>query len=199
MWKPWISLFPLQFQYTRVVYMWRHCSAVRAELLVFIVASISMLFSCRCASSCSLIWPPSDQYVYTVNHDCVTIRWVYFSLDGVYETFWCYFADSRKGRKTKDECPRDNRAEEENCREDSERRKNVSERPLLLLLQLFLILKRFDCGADMNYTLNCVLLFSNWLSMQKNPIDRHWRRHWERSITIYYCIIVTCPWCIILI
>lgn len=88
--------------------------------------------------------------------DCVSIHLCpCHQLLGLFLSGWC-IADSRKGRKTKDECPRDNREEEEDCREDTERRKNVSERPLLVSLLLLLILQRSDCGADMNYTSNRV-------------------------------------------
>lgn len=74
---------------------------------------------------------------------------------GLFLSGWC-IVDSRKGRKTKDECPRDNREEEEDCREDTERRNFFSERPLLVSPFLLLILQRSDCGADMNYTSNRV-------------------------------------------
>ncbi len=132
----------------------------------------------------------SDQYVYTVIHYSVSIHLCPCHQQlGLFLSGWC-ITDSRKGRKTKEECPRDKREEEEDSREDTERRENIPERHLLVSLLLLLILQRSDCGADMNYTSNHVTLgwevcehFSGWLNLQKwaiNPIDRYWRRDWVR-------------------
>lgn len=167
--KPWIRLFHLQLQLMcsqHDVYMWLiqhlelNCSFLNPflpspSLLIFLSLCIFMLiYMINMFTLWSITLCPCHQQL------------------GLFLSGWC-ITDSRKGRKTKDECPRDKREEEEDCREDTERRNNISERHLLVSLLLLLILQRSDCGVDMNYTSNHVAFcwevcehFSGWLNLQ---------------------------------
>lgn len=118
---------------------------------------------------------------------CVTSCRVYFFLDGLYETFWLHIADSRKGRKTKDECPRDKREEEEDCREDTEMRKQCFWEALISIATTIAYTTEvwlwYRHEIVWLFVERCVSTFQADLNLQKwakNPIDRHWKRDWVR-------------------